>query len=406
MNRLILLGLAAAVAAPSQVQAQAANFDMKEWSIERGGRSRDPYVAPDGKVFFAGQQGNYVGSVNPATGEVKYYEIEESMVSGGSRALHKIDVADDGAVYAANLTTTAASNPFKLYRWATDAADIVATVAFEGDPAPINWPDRGCGYTLDVRGAGVNTEVLVGIGAWNANSNIVSILKTTDGVNFTANEILVADAPAGFARLGVCFGAGNTFWAKTWLGQLYLVEYNLAAGTGTILKTYDGSSFPSTITSLDYRDSLKFLAGSANEGQKNIQIYSVSDLEAGPQLRDQELFPTYNSSIEANGELDFGGNTYLFALNENNGIMAFVIDSSYAPPATAFNILSATAEAGSITLNWEAQAGTKYQVLYADSLTSAWQNLGGVITATNNTATYKDQSPGSDKRFYRVRTSP
>jgi hypothetical protein len=118
------------------------------------------------------------------------------------------------------------------------------------------------------------------------------------------------------------------------------------------------------------------------------------------------LFPTYNSSIEANGELDFGGNTYLFALNENNGIMAFVIDSSYAPPATSFNILSATAEAGSITLNWEAQVGTKYQVLYADSLTSAWQNLGGVITATNNTATYKDQSPGSDKRFYRVRTSP
>jgi len=349
--------------------------------------------------------GPTIAVLDALTGEDKHY-LDVSMVSGGSRALHKIDVADDGVVYAANLTTTAASNPFKLYRWATDAADTVATVAFEGDPAAINWPDRGCGYTLDVRGAGVNTEVLVGIGAWNANSNIVSILKTTDGVNFTANEIVVAAAPAGFARLGICFGAGNTFWAKTWLGQLYLVEYNLAAGTGTILKTYDGSSFPSTITSLDYRDGLKFLAGSANEGQKNIQIYSVADLEAGPQLRDQELFPTYNSSIEANGELDFGGNSYLFALNENNGIMAFVIDSSYAPPATAFKILSATAEAGSVTLIWEAQAGTKYQVLYADSLTSAWQNLGGVITATNNTATYKDQSPGSDKRFYRVRTSP
>jgi virginiamycin B lyase len=97
MNRLILLGLAAAVAAPSQVQAQAANFDMKEWSIERGGRSRDPYVAPDGKVFFAGQQGNYVGSVNPATGEVKYYEIEESTNP------HTVIVDDSGFVwYAGN----------------------------------------------------------------------------------------------------------------------------------------------------------------------------------------------------------------------------------------------------------------------------------------------------------------
>ena len=349
--------------------------------------------------------GPTVAVLNALTGEDKYI-LDVGMVSGGSRALHKIDVADDGVVYAANLTTTAASNPFKLYRWATDASDTVATVAFEGDPAAINWPDRGCGYTLDVRGAGVNTEVLVGIGAWNATSNIVSILKTTDGLTFTANEIVVAGAPAGFARLGICFGAGNTFWAKTWLGQLYQVEYNLAAGTGTILKAYDGSSFPSTITSLEYNHSLKFLAGAANEGQKNIQIYSVADLEAGPQLRDQELFPTYNSSIEANGELDFGGNTYLFALNENNGIMAFVIDSSYAPPVATFKILGATVAAGAVTLNWEAQNGAQYQVLYADSLTNAWQNLGGVITATNNTATYKDQSPGSDKRFYRVRTSP
>jgi virginiamycin B lyase len=97
MYRLIPLALAAVVVAPSQVQAQAANFDMKEWSIERGGRSRDPYVAPDGKVFFAGQAGNYVGSVNPATGEVKYYEIEESTNP------HTVIVDDSGFVwYAGN----------------------------------------------------------------------------------------------------------------------------------------------------------------------------------------------------------------------------------------------------------------------------------------------------------------
>ena len=347
--------------------------------------------------------GTTVAVLDALTGEDRHV-LDVSVVTGTGKVLHKIDVADDGVVYAGNLTTTAGSNPFNLYRWDNDAPTTVATVAFSGDPAPTTWPNKGCGYTLDARGAGVNTEILLSIGAWNATSNIVSILKTADGTNFTSTEIVVAAAPSGFARLGLCFGTGNTFWAKTWLGQLYLVEYNLAAGTGTILKTYSTALFPSAITSLAYDDGANLLAGAANDTQKNVQIYSVADLVAGPQLRDQELFPTYNPSIEANGELDFGGN-YLFALNENNGLMAFLIDGSYVPPVTSFKILSATADAGGVTLNWEAQSGAKYQVLYAESLTNAWQTLGAVITATNSTATYKDNAPGGDKRFYRVRTS-
>lgn len=342
-----------------------------------------------------------VAVLDALTGEDKH-TLDVTMVTSATKLLHKIDVADDGVVYAGNLTTTAATSPFKVYRWADDAFDTVATVAFEGDPAPTYWPNKGCGYTFDVRGAGVNTEILVGMGAWNATSNVVSILTTTDGINFTANEILVADAPSGFSRLGLSFGAGNTFWGKTWLGQLYQVEYDLATGTGTILKTYGSSQFSSAITSLAYNDGLKMLAGAANDTQKNIQIYSVADLTAGPQLRDQELFPTYNSSIEANGDLDFGGNTYLFALNENNGIMAFVIDSSYTPPSTAFKVLSVAPAAGSVSLTWEARDGAKYQVQSAESLTGGWVNLGSEVTATGNTATYVDSVSGVDKRFYRI----
>ena len=80
----VLITAAAALAAPSPVLAQAGpDFDKKEWPIERGGRSRDPYVAPDGKVFFAGQQGNYVGRLDPASGEVRYYELEGFGPDGG-----------------------------------------------------------------------------------------------------------------------------------------------------------------------------------------------------------------------------------------------------------------------------------------------------------------------------------
>jgi hypothetical protein len=348
-----------------------------------------------------------VAVLDGLTGDDKHV-LDLTDVTSSTKVLHKIDVADDGVVYAGNLTTTAGTAPFKLYRWDTDAPTTVPTVAFQGDPTPTVSPNRACGYTFDVRGAGVNTEVLVGIGAWGATTNTVSILKTADGTNFVANEIWVTNAPAGFSRLGLCFGTGNTFWGKAWrdeavaLGRLYLVEYDLATGRGKVVRTYETTQVSSTITTLAFNDSLDLLAGIATDDQKNVMLYDVSNLNAGPQLLDQDLFPTYNSSIEANGDLDFGGNTYLFALNENNGIMAFVIDPAYQPPVTAFKILSVTPSAGAITLQWEARDGTTYQVQYKDSLTDSWQNLGSPVPATGSTASYVDNALTGDSRFYRV----
>jgi hypothetical protein len=344
-----------------------------------------------------------IAVLDALTGDEKHF-LDLTGVSGGSKVLHKIDVADDGVVYAGNLTTASATTPFTLYRWANDATDTVATVAFSGDPAPTKAPNKACGYTFDARGAGVNTEILVGIGAWGATTNVVSILKTTDGTNFFANEINVAAAPNGFSRLGLCFGAGNTFWAKAWrdeavaLGKLYLVQYDLVAGTNTILNTYQTTQVSSTITTLAYNNNLKLLAGIAYDNQDNVMMYNVANLVAGPQLRDQELYPTYYPSIEANGDLDYGGDTYLFALCENNGIMAFRINAKYGN----FKILGVTPAAGSVTLTWEAVSSANYQVQRAATANGGWADLGSVITATGDTASYTDTNPDPNMRFYRV----
>jgi virginiamycin B lyase len=59
------------------VAAQVANFDLKEWDVEWGGRTRDPAVAPDGRVWFVGQAGNYIAVFDPKTAQFKRYEIEE-----------------------------------------------------------------------------------------------------------------------------------------------------------------------------------------------------------------------------------------------------------------------------------------------------------------------------------------
>src|SRR5687767_15195966 len=76
-------------------------------------------------------------------------------ISGGTFLLLKINVADDGVIYAANFGTYSATAPVKIYRWADEGA--APTIAFTGDPSAgttnLQW-----GTTLEVRGSGATTE--------------------------------------------------------------------------------------------------------------------------------------------------------------------------------------------------------------------------------------------------------
>ena len=77
MKKLLLLVAAAVLTISSPpAAAQQPNFDLKEWDVEWGGGTRDPAVAPDGKVWFVGQAGNYVAVFDPKTAQFKRYEIE------------------------------------------------------------------------------------------------------------------------------------------------------------------------------------------------------------------------------------------------------------------------------------------------------------------------------------------
>jgi virginiamycin B lyase len=100
MNRLFVLVAAGAFAFPSSdpLLAQAnEGFDLREWTVEWGGRTRDPFVAQDGKVWFVGQQGNYIAYFDPTTEQFRRYEIEE-----GTNP-HNLIVDEQGYVwYAGN----------------------------------------------------------------------------------------------------------------------------------------------------------------------------------------------------------------------------------------------------------------------------------------------------------------
>lgn len=72
--------------------------EITEWKVpwERT-RPRDPFVDPQGKVWFVGQVGNYVGQLDPQSGRFQRFELPAGALP------HNVIVARDGSVwYAGN----------------------------------------------------------------------------------------------------------------------------------------------------------------------------------------------------------------------------------------------------------------------------------------------------------------
>ena len=100
MTRRTLCNAAAALFALAILDLQpiaAQTLDVREWPVEWEGRPRDPAVDADGRVWFVGQAGNYIGVFDPAAETFRRYELEPNTLP------HNLIVGSDGAIwYAGN----------------------------------------------------------------------------------------------------------------------------------------------------------------------------------------------------------------------------------------------------------------------------------------------------------------
>lgn len=100
MKRAFILALAATfcVVAAAQPKDDVAQATIDEWTVPYpDSRPRDPYVAPDGRVWFVGQTGDYVAWFDPDTEAFGRWPL------GAGTGPHNLIVADDGKVwYAGN----------------------------------------------------------------------------------------------------------------------------------------------------------------------------------------------------------------------------------------------------------------------------------------------------------------
>lgn len=77
--------------------AQAAEtVDVREWEVPwEDTRPRDPYVGPEGDVWFVGQKDDYVGRLNPESGEFERFDLPDGT------GPHNLIVDDAGTVWVA-----------------------------------------------------------------------------------------------------------------------------------------------------------------------------------------------------------------------------------------------------------------------------------------------------------------
>jgi hypothetical protein len=295
----------------------------------------------------------------------------------GILPINMCGVADDGAIYVGNLLFNGTADNFTIYRW--QSADAFASVsqAYLGNPGVTRLGD-----TMAVRGAGVSTEILC---SFRTGTNI-ALFTTFDGFNFSPTVIPVTNLPDdalanGFAGLGLAFGPGNTFWAKSSGFNLRQLLLDTNTMTAQVIATY--TNLPVSEGPLGV-DSVNDLVATVAFGQtpRNLSLWDVSAGEPEAVQVDRELFGSSNANINGTGAvaMDVAGGR-IFALDSNNGLIAV----TYAPRL----FIDPAVQGGIVTWNGP---GTLQS---STNLTTGWSDvLGATSPYTNSSAS---------QIFFRVR---
>ena len=308
----------------------------------------------------------------------------------GFAALLGVGVADDGVIYACN-GENATSN-LKIYRW--DAEDttgaVVPVVAFGGASGAIpGTVNVRCGDSFFARGAGTNTQLI----ASGSGAGYFTVFTTTDGTNFTANQIAIPATPGagGFNRTVAFDRTNNAFWGGAANSTtLYYVTFNLGTLTAT---TVSNITFSPAMGMCAVRSTngVNILAGISDNGSvvsasRNLLVYDMSNL-TGTAFGGNVAFPA-DGSADGNitGQADIGAGM-VAALSTQGGIVALKIFLQASTPASITTPpVGATGVFPVYNLSVGA-SGTqplKYQWLASNSGTNISTTFTNIPNATNN----------------------
>ncbi len=374
------------------------------WSIAPGSRSyvtvaatstpnqrSIAYNALSNQVYIISRTGATTGLtinvVNATTG-VDLYSLNTGGISVGSIILLMMSVADDGALYAANMTGNAGSTAFKVYRWTNSASATPPVLIFSGEPAQrtdaVRWGD-----TMHVRGAGMNTQIIIDSQATNLCAILVPTNISLNGWISSGSSLDNVSNPIG---RGIQFGNGDTFWQKRKADRLQQSSFTLSPLTTTAVTNYNIFNSTAGSASMDFTQN--FLAAinfSATTNQPDtLDFYDATNIYNAALLGSYD-FPT-NQQGNANfiAHVIFGGDK-VFAIDGNNGVITLQVVS---PPQITTHPQSQTVS-NSTTISFNVAAT-------GASLNYQWKTNGTAIPGATNSTLNLTNVQSADSATYTV----
>lgn len=288
-------------------------------------------------------------------------------------------VADDGVIYVADQVNNSATTAFIIYRWDSVASTAPPYMCFSNTITPY----QRYGISFDIRGAGTNTQIIVGSQSQSGSTGTnVVIFTTADGTNFAANVLSTGVASPNFND-GIAFGPGNTFWAKRFGAPLLLMNFNLATRTTTMLQSFDSSVFigSANLGPIAVDNAHHLMAAinvtSGTTGPEQVRLYDISATNSPPVLLDvKDYVPNNVNATAPAGYLDFGGGR-LYSHVINNGMATFSVGAVPTPAPVLLMQLPATNRV---------PVGTtvRYEMLAYPQATWQWTKNGAHLPGATN----------------------
>jgi len=265
--------------------------------------------------------------------------LDMTGVSGGTFPINKVVVDDEGVIYVSNLTV--AGTGYKVYRWADESA--VPTLAFEGDLT------GRAGDAMGIYGSGTETVLY----ASGASSTQVAVLRTTDGLTFTAGTPVTVGA--GQANGGISAVEDTSIAINSAWGEIYHID----VVTDTYLDTVGGDLIPSYFGNIRYlrtANGAELLITNTNHQdghRRELEVYRIGDagieLYASAEIGGLE-YGNGNVTGDIWYRLNDDNTVTIFQMASNNGIASWDME---LPPTDAY-ISDYALDFGEVAINGNA----------------------------------------------------
>ena len=284
----------------------------------------------NGHVYLVSRfGGNNVRILDPLTG-ADLGGLNVTGISGGTFAVNMAGTSSDGSIYVGNLTTAmSATAPYKVYKWANEAAapttvissaTVLAGSRLGDDMAMI---DTG-GTTLIAAGFNSNPSI--------AGNNSYAIADLTPGTINAISFVGTPPSPGDF-RLGITFlDTSHVLGAATpgsYRDSSFLGTNGVLLGTGSLTGANPTNGNTERLLAVAMIAGAPILATESTT-DAHVSIYDISN-PLTPVLLGSANNTSGTPTANGNGvgELAWGpvtGNTAtLYAMSTNQGIQAFLV---------------------------------------------------------------------------------